>query len=377
MADCPLLPPPIPPRRRKDGHQGWALLPLTTNHMPPYSEGGKPASQTSSFTFTIRSAPTVPAPAASGPSAAPSGTQAGMPHPPSPRTSGPSPGLPQPPLMPGAGGPGMNGFAPTGSGLSPLGMNLPGLGGGLGMPGLNNPLQPAAPQQQLPPGYMADPQMAALRLQQQQQQQRGLPVGLPSPLQPGGMFGGQQQPVTAGMQAPQAPQQQQFGGLTGIDLPPGLAGLDPGTLQSLMQMPALDMFNAGAPGLPPASAGLPVGAAPRGGAPPAALQPPAGLAQQRQQQAVGGAPGAPVAGGALPPELANLLKEDSLSPFEDPNFQQLMSMVAANAPPGSGSGSGRGPAPRSGGRDKGGPKRKAGGYWARGLWAGGSARGTG
>lgn len=38
---------------RKDGHQGWALLPLTTNHMPPYSEGGKPASQTSSFTFTI------------------------------------------------------------------------------------------------------------------------------------------------------------------------------------------------------------------------------------------------------------------------------------------------------------------------------------
>lgn len=334
--------------------------------MPPYSEGGKPASQTSSFTFTIRSAPNVVAPTASGPSPAPSGAQTGVPHPPSPGPSVPSPGLPQQPMVPGGvpGAPGMNGFAPTGSGLSPLGMNLPGLGGGLALPGMTNPLQAVAPAQQLPPGYLPDPQLAALRLQQQQQQQRGLPGGLPNPLQPGGLpggiFAGQQQPVTAGMQQPAAvQQQQQFGGLGGIDLPPGLAGLDPGTLQSLMQMPALDMFN-GAPGLAPASAGLPGTAAPRGGAPPAALQPPAGLAQQRQQPAGPGAPGAPVAGGALPPELANLLKEDSLSPFEDPNFQQLMSMVAANAPPGSGNA--RGPAPRSGGRDKGGPKRKAGGW---------------
>jgi hypothetical protein len=56
-------------------------------------------------------------------------------------------------------------------------------------------------------------------------------------------------------------------------------------------------------------------------------------------------------GGNLPPELANLLKDDSLSPFEDPNFQQLMSMVAATQPPGEAGGAAppgaRGPAPTS------------------------------
>jgi hypothetical protein len=132
-----------------------------------------------------------------------------------------------------------------------------------------------------------------------------------------------------------------------------------------------------------------------GGVPTSALQPP----QQQQQQQQNGDAAARTAGAAgagpssgnnpfpfVPPELLASLGvsgngtsglapfsgtgsdglpsfmgvsggpgENSLSPFEDPAFQQLMQMVASNNPD-----SGRGPAPRSGGSDGGSKgKRKA------------------
>ncbi|KAL6771657.1 CHYB1B [Auxenochlorella protothecoides x Auxenochlorella symbiontica] len=41
----------------REGHPGWALLPLTTSaHAPRWDEAGRPATATASFTFTIRNA---------------------------------------------------------------------------------------------------------------------------------------------------------------------------------------------------------------------------------------------------------------------------------------------------------------------------------
>lgn len=240
--------------------------------------------------------------------------------------------------MNGFGGPGP---VPASAGLPPMGMG--GLGGPLG--GLGLP----PPQQQLPPGFVPGSGMGGM-------QQPGLgPLGGPGPMpglpgMPPDLMYGQQQAA----QPPRGAQQQQFNdGLGGINL-------DPSTIQGLMQMPTLDLFGPGGPAGPPSG----------------------GAAAAAAAAAAAGGQGGPAPmrglGGNLPPELANLLKDDSLSPFEDPNFQQLMSMVAATQPPGAGDGSGpggaphpgaRGPAPTSGerrAREKA-AKRKAG-AWSGWLW---------
>jgi hypothetical protein len=248
---------------------------------------------------------------------------------------------------------GLNGFAPPPGAGPPGGLPLPGLGGlggalgGMGM----------QPPQHMPAGFVPggpsgghDP----LRMQQQ-----GLPPlgGAPPGLPPDLLnFGGAQQLGAPPMQPPAqqpAGRPPPFGGLSGLaglgaDLPPALAGLDPATVQGLMQMPTLDLFGAGTPGgAPPPRAGAPAG--PPGG--------PSSTLQQAQAAAAaaaamaggggGGGRGGPPGGGMLPPELAHLLKEDSMSPFEDPNFQHLMSMMAgtgpANGPQGGGASGGAAP----------------------------------
>lgn len=322
-----------PTRRRKDNHPGWALLPLTTGHMPPYSEGGKPGSQTSSFTFTVRMGPSPAVPASSA-GGAPLSSR-------SPRGSAPSPapaGMPPGPgMLPG----GVNGFGgpgPVPAGLPPMGMGGLGGLGGLGMP---------PPQQQLPPGFVPGSGLGGGLDGMRGMQQPGLgPLGGPGPMPglpglPPDLMYGQQQAA----QPPRSGQQQQFGdGMPGINL-------DPATIQGLMQMPTLDLFGPGGPG--------------------GASAPPSGGAAAAAAGGAGGPAPMRGLGGNLPPELANLLKDDSLSPFEDPNFQQLMSMVAATQPPGAGEAgaqpgaphSGRGPAPTSSerrAREKA-AKRKAGG----------------
>jgi hypothetical protein len=335
--------------------------------MPPYSEGGKPASQTSSFTFTIRMAPgAAPPPPATNPMP---GQPGGIPI--SPR--GPTPGGMTPPL------PGMPGAVPNGfGGAGALGLGGLGLGGALGGLGLQAPPQ-------LPAGFVPGGGGGGLDALRLSQQGMAPPLGaqLPPGLPPDLLFGGQQQ-LGAPAPPPQQPtppaaqqQQQHFPGLQGLglggELPPGLAGLDPATVQGLMQMPTLDLYSAGS--APPGSVQRP------GGAPT-----PPGMQQAAAPQAGGHGGSRPAGHGAagLPPELAHLLKDDSMSPFEDPNFQQLMSMMAQTGPagapaqggaapagpaPGGGAppaaGPPRGPAPGSGGRSAREPskqaKRKAGG----------------
>eukprot|EP00887_Chlorella_sp_A99_P000045 scaffold16.g45.t1 len=292
------------------GHPGWQFLPLTTAHLPKYSDGGQPANLTSSFTFTVRLvAPHSGGAAAPGlaglplPGGVPQGlvNAAGFDLAAAAASSG---GLP-------VGGQAARGPAPGSGDLSAAMTNSLTLDGGGGLPAMPSVLC------RLPP--LGGPNGLS-----------GL-AGLPDLQQPGGGLGSM-----VGL-FPPAP------GSCGAGLPPLLFTAAPGA--GLLPGGLLAPGGGGVGGV-----GEGVGAAGVGGGPLGALQPQASAASM----STGGVP-PPTLGGAL-----GSVSDDSLSPFEDPTFQRLMSAVAANAPEGAPDGSGcgcggqngtaggRGPAPPSG-----------------------------
>ncbi|GAB4816111.1 hypothetical protein N2152v2_003157 [Parachlorella kessleri] len=359
-----------------EGHPGWAFLPLTAAHAPPYTESGQPSSPTSSFTFTIK-----PGPATDGRCPPPRAPSAAPPH----------NLVPLPPPVPG----------PPSTGAAS------GVFGGLPAVGPSGPLalgflQQAQQQQQQQAALNPPPAQLALgngmvpmanlgglgALSSQQGAAAGLclqDAGVAAPLagppldgtgagvlngRPLASLGGQ---FMAGPSV--AAPSSMFGATATAAGPPAPA---PGGVMGAAAAAGAGS-SAAAPGVAFGARAAPAGAAAGGGAGPAAgvaglsglpgSQGPRPLDGAQQMQGLPSLDLFGSQGGLSAPSdsTPRLPKQDSSSPFEDPAFQNLMAMVAASnpqqagppaGPAGAGVGEGGAMAAR-GGQQDGKSKRKA------------------